>query len=481
MGTKIKLPYIRFTRQVTTEDGANPQFVAMMHDALGALKTQQWIEALVPNSAVAMPINDPVSFTPEARFDAFKASVTTNASGKQKCNLGMAAYRYKVPADALANNYNIKQVSFTCGADKFAYSGIKVAAIVSQSAVPSTNWELLRNGGIGDTPDQTKAFATYSADPEEYGVLNTHDSDSVSKAENKVGTFTFDLGAVNSNYPYLYLIISMYDYTDYRETRQYWIEGSSIINGASVEVEFDTDNDITNDPADNWLAFSKTKILPNEKYEVLQNWSQLFVTRGDTYINVNMPQQEQYLQWSSALNNFCTENTVPEDNTSNVGHLPFGAGGYLDSEGISNIYSAVRFFTAPTISKPIASVIPDSLFAQPPAAIELRYSLYYLPNVRLRGNLAPIQEGVYKDIGFWEGTRTEIALGGQQYKSYCVYHGVLTDSIQMPATISIPALRLNTPSMFCLCLYVSNILDTLGVDGSQLYGSLFDISYLTLE
>lgn len=236
MATSLKLPYVRFVRQVTTSSGANPQFVAMMEEGLAALKAAAWRPAAASLASVAMPANDPLNFAPDDKYDAYKASKTTAASGVQTCNLGMAAYRYKIPADAISGSHYVQSVVATVGADKFAYSGVKVAFILSDATTPPVSWTLLRSGGLGTTPDATGEFATYDADPEVYGVLNSRDQASVSTATNKAEEFTFDLSSVAANYAYLYVIVSMYDYTDYRANRPYWVEGCGVVNGESLEV-----------------------------------------------------------------------------------------------------------------------------------------------------------------------------------------------------------------------------------------------------
>jgi len=238
MATTLTLPYVRFVRQVTVGPGANTQFVAMMEEGLSQLKAAAWKASSADATLVAMPANTPLTFAPDDKYDAYKASKTTAASGIQTCNLGMVAYRYEIPADAISNSKYVQEVVCTIGADKFAYSGVKAAIILSDAATPPTDWEMLRNGGLATTPDATSKFATYDASPEVYGVLNSREYASVSSASNSAQEFTFDLSAVSGNYAYLYVVLSMYDYTDYRANRQYWIEGSSILNGDSVTVEF---------------------------------------------------------------------------------------------------------------------------------------------------------------------------------------------------------------------------------------------------
>ena len=60
----------------------------------------------------------------------------------------------------------------------------------------------------------------------------------MASATNKAQSFVFDLSAITADYAYLWIYISMYNYTDYRANRPYWVEGAGIVNGATAVVEF---------------------------------------------------------------------------------------------------------------------------------------------------------------------------------------------------------------------------------------------------
>ena len=210
----------------------------MMDENYIKLQTAPWVPAAAFANDVAMPANTPLTFALNDKYDAFKMSSTTSGSGIETAYAGMAAYRLKIPDDAISGSHYIKGLTVTLGADKFAYSGIKVAVHATDDTTPATSWEILRTGAIGSTVDTSKEFATYDADPEVSGVLDAPEA-SVSSATNKAQSFVFDLSAIADNYAYLWIYISMYNYTDYRANRPYWVEGSGIINGATAVVEFD--------------------------------------------------------------------------------------------------------------------------------------------------------------------------------------------------------------------------------------------------
>jgi len=234
----LTLPYVRFVRQVQSGPGSLPQFAAMMQSNYVKLQAATWVQSDADLQSVAMPANQPLTFAMDGKFDAFKMSSTVSASGVETAYAGMAAYRFTIPADATTNHKYIRALSINVGADKFAYSGIKVAVHASNTATPSTDWAMLRAGGYGTTVDTNRAFATYDANPEVYGVLTGHVANVVD-ATNQASTLIFDLsGLGNTDYTYLWVYVSMFDYTDYRANRPYWVEGSGIVNGATNVVTF---------------------------------------------------------------------------------------------------------------------------------------------------------------------------------------------------------------------------------------------------
>lgn len=234
----LTLPYVRFVRQVVSGPGSLPQFAAMMQANEVKLKAAAWFQSESDLKSVAMPANQPLTFAMDSKYDAFKMSSTAAAAGVETAYAGMAAYRFKIPADAISGSKYIRALSINVGADKFAYSGVKIAVHATNTATPSTDWAMLRSGGFGGTVDTNKAFATYDADPEVYGVLTGHVANVVD-ATNQASTLSFDLsGLGNTNYAYLWVYVSMFNYTDYRANRPYWVEGAGIVNGATNVVTF---------------------------------------------------------------------------------------------------------------------------------------------------------------------------------------------------------------------------------------------------
>jgi len=231
MANELKLPYVRFVRQVQSTSKAIVQWKSTMSETLEALKIAPWKQSTILPSDVSMPVNAPLTFTPSDAFDAFKMSSTVAGSGKQICHMGMAAYRYTIPADAITDSTHPTAVTLSLGADKFNTSGLRVAIYLSNTATPPTDWTVCREG-TEFIPDETIDTVTL-------GVLASRSS-TVSAAVNAAGSYTVTFDpAITANNAYLYVIISNYDYADFRTSREYYIEGSGVLDGANVQVSFE--------------------------------------------------------------------------------------------------------------------------------------------------------------------------------------------------------------------------------------------------
>lgn len=232
MSTIIKVKPTRFVRTVSSGLKPNTQFVSTMKTNFENLKLKTWSGSLILKSELT--INNPaVSIENPERHDAYKlSSNAVSGTGSQDIFSGMAIYRIQMPT-AASSSY-IESVSFDLAADKYCVGGLKVAAILSDNEVCPTDWEMLRTGGYETTP--VAGFSTIGdveTSVEVRGVL-AETSDLVSTSVNRTGTFTIDLSSVTTPYNYLYLAISLFDYTLYR--REYWVEGSGILVEGSIEL-----------------------------------------------------------------------------------------------------------------------------------------------------------------------------------------------------------------------------------------------------
>jgi hypothetical protein len=231
MANEMKLPYVRFVRRVQSANKAIVQWKTTMAETFEALKIASWKESTALASEVSMPVNAPLTFTPSDAYDTFKMSSTVAGSGKQTCHMGMAAYRFTIPADAITDSTHPTAVTLSLGTDKFNTSGLRVALYLSNTDTPPTDWTICREG-TQHIPDETIDTVTL-------GILASRTL-LVSTATNSAGeyTVTFD-PVIAANNAYLYVIISNYDYEDYRASREYYIEGSGVLDGANVQVGFE--------------------------------------------------------------------------------------------------------------------------------------------------------------------------------------------------------------------------------------------------
>lgn len=236
--TIARLPFQRFVRRATSGMITNTQWLGALagvqDDLLAATPWQESGEV-----KALLPVNVPT--TPDFGgdvYDAYKQSGgAVPGTGMQAIFAGMAAYRIPIPAGAMTGH--VVRVEFTASADKFCVGGLKVAVVLSDSATPPDDWMLLWQGGHGATPDDTGKYATVGTvddhGGEVLGIL-ADTAATIAAARNQAGHFMLDLSDNDTAYQYVYLIVSLFDYGAWR--REYWVEGSGAIDGASIALLF---------------------------------------------------------------------------------------------------------------------------------------------------------------------------------------------------------------------------------------------------
>lgn len=224
MSETLNLFYTRFTRQYHTEPAINTAYISTLDKAIAGLKLAPWKQArrdIVPT----MPLSDPTLTFEDPAYDTFKASGDAAAS-KQAAYVGMAAYRFTVPADALAGTpANIVSMTIQANADKFNWKGLLISAYISASETPSADWDELRTGDIATAIDGTFRGVLYDDTPATKTATN--------KSEAIILTPVSPL-APNT---YLWVIVQLagWEYNKY----EYWIEGSGMLTGNECSVTFD--------------------------------------------------------------------------------------------------------------------------------------------------------------------------------------------------------------------------------------------------
>lgn len=242
MNTTTKPSYKRFTRRADSGVVPNTQSLGAQAYVEAALAAAPWKQA--DEQRAYLTVNNPSApdFSGQ-QYDAFRQSGAAVAdTGTQVVFGGMAAYRIPVPPEAATTN--IAKIDFRMSADKFCVGGLRVAAVLSDEAEPPTDAALLRAGGANGIPDTTGKFAT-ATDLAGNGVLAETEA-LVSNSRNRTGEFTLDLSGELGSYSYVYLIVQLHNFTVQR--REYWVEGSGAIDGASIAVTFSGDITIPDPP-----------------------------------------------------------------------------------------------------------------------------------------------------------------------------------------------------------------------------------------
>lgn len=233
--TTLTLPFKRFVAQVST--GApriKSTYIALMEENLTALKACPWREADADGPVTLTPHDFTQASYFDDAFDAFKMTGAYNTSDMTEIGFaGMAAYRFKVPDDALVSGSEIalSSLALPVSRDRFLRTGVHVGVELTDRATPSTDWATIR--GTGDL-----AKTALSQETVEYLVAGDVGSESV----------TVDLSGVSANpKAYIWVYLTLEDYTDSwsmydrREQRLYAIEGSAMLVGGSASATFAAD------------------------------------------------------------------------------------------------------------------------------------------------------------------------------------------------------------------------------------------------
>lgn len=211
------LPLRRYVRTVSSGLATNTQWLGLMSANAAALDEAPWHET--PDTAALLPVNDPTqTFAGATQYDAWKQSGNAAAgTGRQCAYAGAAAYRVALP-----EGVTVQSVSVRLHADKFCVGGLSLAAVVSDSPEPLPGWG--------------RAF---EGDARSDGLLAVAVTSKVSESSNASGEFVLTFETPAQGTPYLYLILHLTDYESQR--REYWIEGSGCIDGASIAVTVEED------------------------------------------------------------------------------------------------------------------------------------------------------------------------------------------------------------------------------------------------
>lgn len=269
MGSKLKLPCTRFTRQVSNGISLSKYgYIGMMQQNAEAIKSAAWRKASCRIDDVALTVNKVTqsdgawdadagvwskqpTYTAflKDNYDCFKQGGDAVKETGTFCGyLGMAAYRFTLPT---VNPGAIDELKLMIQRDRYLRSGVRVAIEINSSAVPSDDWSVIRGekSGMYATPASAASGVTGVAS---WGFLGQHEVPWLlaSRAMDEALTVTADeyAGLADAETcKYLWVYMSIEDMADHwdmysaSEPRYYSIEGSATLISACCEFSFSTD------------------------------------------------------------------------------------------------------------------------------------------------------------------------------------------------------------------------------------------------
>ena len=232
--TTLNLPFKRFVAQASTAPARSKStYLALMEENLAALQKCPWKEAAEVPAALTDHDFTASTYISDA-YDAFKMTGNYSASTMTEiAYAGMAAYRFKIPDSALASGSEValSSIALPISRDRYLKSGVRVVAVLSDSATPSADWDVVRGSGgilLSAQLPQTAAYLLAGAPGKD-------------TLELAASSFA---GLAATGYDYLWIYLTLEDYTEHwdmysaNEQRLYAVEGSAMLVGGSAEFTF---------------------------------------------------------------------------------------------------------------------------------------------------------------------------------------------------------------------------------------------------
>ncbi|MBR2837423.1 MAG: hypothetical protein IKE55_01425 [Kiritimatiellae bacterium] len=235
MSTTLTLPSVRFTAQVNTgAPEAKANYKALAQRNAIALEGCPWREAAADTIKPSLVEHSFTATFTDEKYDAFCMTGSYDSTANTEvAYAGMVAYRFKLPQAYLAGSTSLESASVMLARDRFLLPGLRVSAVLSDSASPSDDWSVVR----GDAEGCVKLVAQL-ANP----------ANRITAAEQATGAVALELAGLDTTkktYLWIYLTVEDYQatWTWYSSTqhRLYAIEGSGMIISQSSSVTFDGD------------------------------------------------------------------------------------------------------------------------------------------------------------------------------------------------------------------------------------------------
>lgn len=234
---------------------------------LSLLKTANWKLATCSNNYVTTVPNKvtqtdgerdedgvlikPPSFTSylDDRYDAFKQGGDADVTTATFCGYaGLVAYRFTLPSDYSST---IEKITLKFSTARYLRSGLRVSVVLSNSVEPSDEWDVIR----GDAQSTTSNVIVCSPHEESeadgvasWGLLSqdvpTLMDSRASEGDFIIASSDFPQIATSEKFQYMWVYVSIEDYTDYwtyynaTEPRYYSIEGSATLVPSRCSISF---------------------------------------------------------------------------------------------------------------------------------------------------------------------------------------------------------------------------------------------------
>lgn len=236
MATTLTLPSTRFTAQVNTgSPEAKANYKALAQRNALTLEECPWADAASDAAKPSLVEHDFTATFSDEKYDAFLMTGSyDSAANTEIAYAGMVAYRFALPQAYLSGSATLVSASIMLARDRFLLPGLRVSAVLSNSALPATSWEVVR----GDAEGCVKLSAQLA-----------NSAERITAAQQATGAVELDLTGLDSSAKcaYLWVYLTVEDYTAtwtwYSSTqhRLYAIEGSGMVISQSSSVTFSAD------------------------------------------------------------------------------------------------------------------------------------------------------------------------------------------------------------------------------------------------
>lgn len=438
----------------TAEKVATTATAAAASQAYYAMLLSSWARA---DDAPNMPPHNWAQSGFSRGYDACKYC-GDYAGGYQHAYAAAVCYTLAIPQDALEGDpCNLLGVSAGLFGDRWLADGAVLTAVLSASAEPPAWAAMLADG--------THSAALMAVTPNNTGA------DSAAEA-----MLEWEETAAPA---YVHLVLRLADYTTVRGA---WIEGSALLDQASVDLTFSREvaPDAGAGGSASWLAVTRSA-ADDVADPRAANWTQAFLTRSACRMGDGLSAEGQLAVWSAVTANFGSDMMTASLPADSGGASAPGA--FLlvaaDLEAVS--LAAVRFYSVPPLLAPVSSLTLDLAVPAPPAGMRVGYAIYHIPGCCLRAALPGIDAATYRDLEFWRGGAAALSLGGATHRSSAIAAGRVGDGLQAGVAIPVSLPDDPVPALLCLAMHVVDVQQSPGASPLALYGSSLTPTQLTLE